>query len=283
MMRLKKDPAIAAAQFSASIREASRLTGYSERDVTRGMVGSVLKIAAGRTKEATDEKTDKRSRLWLTHKMGVSSTQGGSPVTINAGVRIRKLGPGYIWYCGHSRTGQRYFKLAGQVADDGSAALELAGFSRNELIAVRETALAYANSVGGAKARGRASESMARQSWLQIANAIGIALETVPGRGLNAQGLAKARAAMASNGRAYINGSASESTSGGGKYKVMLNNFLPYALAINLDSLMTSVLAGEANRFNKMHEKGIFDSQTKLARAYPWVKVLGAAPEVPPA
>ncbi len=281
MMKLKKDPAQAAARFSASIREASRLTGYSERDVTRSMVGSVLKIAAGRTKVATDDKTDKRSRLWLTHSIGASRPSEGSPVSINAGARFRKLGPGFVWYAARTKAGGRTFKLVGRIDDQGNEMTGGLHFSPGQWSQIRAVVTQYVNGVRGAIARGRGAEGMSRQSWVQIADALGISLETVPGRGLNAAGLAKARAAMASNGRAYVNGTASEADSKAGKYVVTLKNSLPYALAIHLDSLMTSILAGEATRFNKMHEKGVFDSQAKLARAFPWVKVLGSAPATP--
>ena len=283
MMRLKKDPAIAAAQFSASIREASRLTGYSERDVTRQMVGSALKIAAGRTQVAPPAKSDPRSRLALTHFIGASAPNGEQSVSINAGARIRKLGPGFVWFCGHNKAGKRTFKLAGKIDDSGNDIWGGLHFSAGQWSQIRQIASQYIMGIRGHIAGGRAAAGLGRQSWLQIADALGIPLETVPGRGLDSAGIAKAKAAMASNGKRYINGTGSEANSGNGKYIATLRNELPYALKIKFDSMMTTVLAGEANRFNKMHEKGVFDSQAKLARAYPWVKVLGAAPEVPPA
>jgi len=120
-----------------------------------------------------------------------------------------------------------------------------------------------------AQETGRRSVGLARQSVVQIADALGIDLLTVKGGGtLSDAGIAKARAALASNGQSYRNGIGLQ---GGNKVydHVDLINTLPYGRKIGMDRTLLSVLNGQNKYFEKSYAKGAFDSQRKACAGYP--------------
>lgn len=281
MLRLKNSPEQAAARFAASIRQVSRLSGYEPNLVTRQMIGSVLKQAAGRTKVAAPAQIPFRARLRAVKQAFGYTNIKKNPfgITINTGRRGAAVGT--VWYAlPHTKGEKLILKVLGAVNDNGNfnsknsnigAAMDTARRGITEyILALRKAFPLVENSAG-----------LARQSWVQIADSLGISLENVPGRGASPEAIAKARRAAASNGQPYLNGKAQEQYTQGQRYLARLINSLPYSTKINFDGLMTSILAGEANRFAKMHEKGVFDSQKKFTRAYPWVKLVGPPPNIP--
>ena len=113
---------------------------------------------------------------------------------------------------------------------------------------------------------------------MQIADDLGIILEDVPGGGASASAIAKARAALASNGRSYINGVGTPAYVENKSFVATMKNSLPYNVKAGLDRVLVSTLAGRAKFFQQNVARGVFASQAETVKKYPWLKLLGAPP-----
>jgi hypothetical protein len=110
----------------------------------------------------------------------------------------------------------------------------------------------------------------------QIADDLGIILEDVPGGGLSAAGIAKARRALTSGGKNYKNGIGTAAFEQNKNFFVTLKNSLPYNVKMGLDRVLLGVLAGRAIKFQENVRRDVFASHAETVRAYPWLKLLGA-------
>jgi hypothetical protein len=122
---------------------------------------------------------------------------------------------------------------------------------------------------------GERASGLARQSWLQIADALRINMNAIPG-GLSQAGLMKARSALAQSGKHYVNGVGYELGTAE-KAQLQLINSLPYGVSIGMDRTLLGVISGRAKFFQQSYAKGAFDSARNVARAYPWMRVKAAA------
>ena len=280
---LKRDPDIAAKRFAASFRELSRLTGYDPRMVSRYEVGSVLKIVAGRVKVMENGEVQYRARLRAEKQAFNGVTNAGkNPFGISINTGKRGSEQGRVWF----RTANKKFQMIGVVYDEQTYE-RMAGDPRHiknqDFARASQGINKYMSELSSAFRAVQKSSGLSRQSVVQMADAIGIRLEDIPGAGASAQAIAKARDAIASNGQRYTNGTSYDRLDDNGKYFMRLINSLPYNTKIRLDSLISSVLAARAQRFAKAHEKGVFDSIAKIRRQYPWVKLVGNPPAIPSA
>jgi hypothetical protein len=235
------------------------------KTVIRTEAGSILKQCAGDTKVATQAQADIRSRTRVTRDLGYSGrgrSKGDHPVTINSGMKgevgkvfiLKKDGTGFRRT--HSKNfdalHQHYKTSQWRDLQDAIADVK-AGWNR-------------------AIPLGRQAVGLARQSWIQIADRVGIMLETVPGGGISTAGIAKARQAIASNGRAYQNGQAAEFQNNQ-SYLIQLTNSLPYGRRAKLDRILVRRMNGRVAFFAKNVKLGVFNSVSKILAAYPGFKV----------
>lgn len=281
MLAAKLDASQVTAQYGAALRRLASLTGFDQKTVLLGEAGAILKTWAGRTKVRTQEKIDLASRLHVLRDQALTTAFEIGDITINAGLR----GPeGRVWRK-VGKGNNRKFLLIGQMLKDGRGVdwgIAAARRGRNQTAgkAVDWSKYsntggrinAYANKLPSALEKGRRAAGLARQSVVQIADALGIDLAAVPGSGLNAAGLAKARAALATNGRAYKNGTGT-SLGDAEKATITLINRLPYGTAAKMDTVLLGVMAGRAKFFQQSYAKGAFDTIERTARAYPWMRV----------
>lgn len=247
------------ARFSSGLRQMARLTGFSPRDVLRAEAGSILKTWAGRTKVASADRIASRERLRVIRELGYTRAPERGDVTVNAGLR----GPhGRVWIRSH--TNSRKFVL-GRSENFGAVGTKFGPkFRANLNDGEADVQATLRRRIPAAK---RAA-GLARQSVIQIADALRIDLTRVPGQGVSAAGIAKARAALASSGRAYRNGTGSQGGDDVRAY-VQLFNTLPYNQRIGMDRTLLSVLAGRAAYFRRNYQEGVFKSLKDTARAYP--------------
>lgn len=252
-------------KFMEAMTGLQRNLGVSMKTVIRAETGSILKQCAGDTKVATQQKADTRSRTKVTRELGYSGrgrSRGEHPVTVNSGQRgevgrvfiLKKDGSGY------RRTHNKSFDPLHQH------------YRNKQWYDIRDAIADVKAGWQSAIPLGRAAIGLARQSWIQIADAIGIQLETVPGGGISAAGLAKARAAIASDGRAYVNGQAAEFQTNK-SFIVELVNRLPYGRKAKLDRVLVRRINGRAAFFAKNVKLGVFNSVSKILAAYPGFKV----------
>lgn len=257
------------AGFRRALHGLARFTGADLSTVIRAEAGSILKACAGQTKVATiasaRDRAVARSLNSITHRGRATPSYGY--MTINSGQRGGE--PGLMWY----RTKQGRFQLAGDMRlPSGSYRWSNLHFPNLDWPGMVEGAEKAARHLRDRVPAARQAIGLARQSWVQIADAIGIALESVPGGRLSAAGLAKARAAIASNRRSYVNGTGTEHTRAQ-TYFVELVNRLPYGTGIGLDRVLIRNVNARVRFFEQNLRRGVFDKLSTLARAYPGITV----------
>jgi hypothetical protein len=265
-----------------TLRRLAQLTNFSQRQVLLGFAGVVLKTWAGRTKVATQARTDRSSRLHAVRSLQYTKGSERGDVTVNAGFKPAPFGR--VWIRVREGAGKNNWILAkgpNFSAPTGSATFTM--YRRkfyNGGDTDRSTSFQWMQNVNYAQTnvehklpisikKGRRSIGLSRQSVLQIADALGIDLLRVEGGGaLAAAGIAKARNALASSGKAFRNGFGSQ---GGNETRayVDLVNRLPYGRAIGMDRTLLGVLAGQNKYFAQSYAKGAFNSQKRAVAAYP--------------
>lgn len=258
------------------------LTGFDQKAVLMGEAGIILKTCAVRTRAPTLAKTDLRSWVAILGGLGLTKGANEGDIAVNAGVRgpfgrvwVRTRGGAFTaatkrW----SKSGPGRFRLAGQISPDGQTFRPYNyHWSNGTWSDIQKTVSDVANKSRSKLPKGRAAAGLARQSWIQIADSLGIDVGSVQGGGsLSAAAVAKARAAIATTGKPNQNGT-SISLGDDEKAAITLINRLPYGSAIGFDRTLLTVIAGRAGYFKKSYENGAFDTMAKAAAAFPWLRV----------
>lgn len=260
--------------FNRAMVELQRATGQGMKQVIRSEVGHILKGAAAKTKVGNQASVDPKSRLRSVKKLGLTQAPSVGDVTVNSG--RRKSAPyGRVWIKFRSGAGRKGFLLAkgaGFTDPTGSAALRITAKSGAGtdvwLASVRNAASVVKQLVPGFVARGRRSIGLARQSFIQMADALGIDLQAVPGTNLGAGDIAKARAALSSGGQAHQNGTGKEYARAE-KYFVELATTLPYGRRAKLDVVLARAINSRATKFGKNLQAGVFADARKVLKKYP--------------
>lgn len=263
MIGVQIDPNRAVKAYQGAFRRLGALPGFDHRQTLRAEAGSILKQWAGRTKVATQEKTDRRSRRALLKKYRLTGGSDGRDVSINVG--MRGAVPGRVWF----KTKNDKYSLAGYIPPNGGTARWMhRHFKEKDWNKILWGSLKFIDNIVRYLARGRASTALSRQSVVQIADALGINLANVAGQGISPAGVAKARAAIASTGKYHYNGAGYQ---GGSKIYayVDLINRLPYGMKIGMDRTLAWVLAGRAKFIETAYAKGAFNSMSGVARSFP--------------
>jgi hypothetical protein len=234
--------------------------------VLRAEAGSILKKWAGVTKVADRESADERAR-YRAGKRAFGNLGGASKnqyrLSVNTGVRGGI--PGWVWYMHPSNR----FMLAGYIDDSGGVHPNPQRRFKNEAWSQISSGMqVYGGHLSTLLPHAHKSIGLARQSVIQIADSLGIDLSAVQGQGVSAAGINKARAAIASSGRAYKNGLGSQ---GGDDAKafVQLINRLPFGVKSGMDRGLAGVLSGRAKFIETAYKKGAFDSAKNAAKSFP--------------
>lgn len=278
-----------------TLRRMGQLTGFDQRTVLLSFAGVVLKTWAGRTKVATESRIDRKSRLHAVSSLGYTGKNRPSPrgdVTVNAGFRNPHYGR--VWIRVRNGAGRKNWLLAlgDNFTEPGNAVRSTGSIRRGKGSRIvrgvfnkyrrnpSATTQQWTAAIGAAAdqvmtkvpqsiKKGRRSVGMSRQSVLQIADALGIDLQRVQGGGtLSTAGIAKARAALASSGKFYRNGTGARGGDPTRAYVDMINR-LPYGRTIGMDRTLLGVLAGQNKYLEKSYAKGAFDTQRSAIRAFP--------------
>lgn len=248
-------------KFSKAMRQMSKETGLRLEPVIKSESGIILKTCAARTKVAPLKRVRPRSRLRAIKKEGY--TRGD--ITVNAGIK----GPyGRVWH----RTPQKKFVLT--RSDNfrrvpGTTARKHP-WSKGFEIDTKEAVADVKPAVVKEFANGKRARGLARQSWLQIGDSLGIRLENV--RGGPRVNLASARTALASNGRRYLNGKGREERHTTTFFITLINRYPP-GRRIGLDHILVRTIKGRTSFFYTNLRKGTFRTLSGIARAYPGLDV----------
>jgi len=254
------------ARFSNAMNQLAATVNRPLRDVIRSEIGSILKQTAGDVEVTTQAKADTSAWRRTLRARGLTSqsTATNGYATENVGMRGER---GRVWY----RTKNNRFQLAGE-ARGGIVKWANLHFKSDDWEAMN-TAVSGATAVIPAAVKAaRRAIGLSRQSVIQMADSIGIRLETVPGGGISISGISKARAAIASDGNAHINGTGSEKTERN-TYIATLINSLPYCRKIKIDQILARRINGRTAYFQQNLSRGVFDHANKVLRAYPGFKV----------
>ena len=263
------------AKLSAALKDIARMTGFSEKQVTLGEAGAILKTWAGRTKVASPQVIEYRSRKRALHDLGFTKKSGVGGITINTGTRGAA---GLVWVQTQGKRGKPW-KLAGKQ-DPQSL-----GFAPNNFhwkngtwIDIQEAIADSAAAIKRENQKGQASAGLARQSVIQIADAAGIDLTRIAGGGISPAGIAKARRAIASDGNSYVNGTASQTEEKeAGRFFITLVNSLPYHAKAGMDATLAGVIAGRTGLYRRTFQNGAYKGIQSAARSYPWIRAQLAA------
>ncbi|NBR68891.1 MAG: hypothetical protein EBT69_01725, partial [Verrucomicrobia bacterium] len=267
-MKVALDARGAAAAYSRAFQHLKTLPGFDHTTVLRAEAGSILKRWAGLAKVATEDQIDRRTRARLAREMGMQSagSEGAfGGVTINNGARGGFRGE--VWF----RTRHGKFQPAGRIlAANDNFVPAWTHFRAPDWTLIRSAGETYAARLGPARRAALQSVGLTRQSIVQIADALGIDLAEVKGQGLSAAGLAKARAALASNGRNYKNGFGLAGGDGVKAYVELINR-LPFGTSprVGLDAKLKTVLLGRTRYLQTSYQKGALESFARAQRAFP--------------
>jgi hypothetical protein len=275
-MQVQADTTVLARRYSTALRRLADLTGFDQRAVLLGEAGIILKTCAGRTNVVTAEKVALRTwaRVLGKHGLELSQSTGPGSITVNSGVRATAR-PGWMWYRTKStRRTRGVYQLVGKFnANATSFDYRHIHFSAPVWRDIQETVADVSYQLARHLPAARRAVGISRQSWVQAADALGIRLEDVQGGGpLSAAGIAKARAAIASSGRAYQNGTGRVHSTGP-RTVVSAINRLPMGGKLGFDRMLQSVVGGRARYFHENYARGVFNSTKTMARAYPWLRV----------
>ncbi len=272
-----------AAEFNklpTAFRAIAGAAGAAARDVLRGEAGVILKGCIALTSVSSIPKSEKRSNLRFLRGLELTGRNPGVPVTISAGVkRGSEFGRVHLRTSnGHwRRTHDAVFRpVGGQPNNKRKKAGD--HYSKPEWLIVRSAIDAVRGGIVSAREAGRKSIGLARQSWIQIADTLGVRLEDVRGgsvfgKTVSAAAISRSRAAMPSNGRTYQNGLGTEQRTSYQTILTLLNRY-PNGVKIGMDATLRSVLQSRIRFFERNLELGVFNSIAQTARAYPYLQIL---------
>ncbi len=248
-------------KFQAAGRaiQAAASIGVEEWAVGEG--GVILKLWAGNVAIPNVNAVERRARNRVLKNEGL--TQG--KITINSGVRGEE---GRVWI--RAKNGK--YRLAGMVAHNaGSFSPENLHFSPDQW-ADQQSATGRYQGKAGMIAMARRTIGLARQSIIQIADTVGIALERVVGGGIGAGGVAQARGAVASDGKVYQNGTGTRQKTAT-SFALEFVNTYPKIQQAHVDTALINALGSRQAFHSRNFEAGVFKSVEKTARAYPYIEV----------
>ncbi len=261
-MRLKVDMRLATEAFNAATVYASKLTGLDRRKIILAEAGSVLKACAEETKVAPVSKVTAGAILRALRGAGL--TRGGQ-FTVNAGVKdsstrgrvfmMKKGGAG----AGYRRTYDAGFKVLNQH------------YRGADWIAMKQVVELAEAKMARVLDRAPESVALARNSWVLLADSLGIRLEEVPGGRLSAGAIDKARRARARND-AQVNNAASIIDNAPDHFFITLINRYPAGMHLGFDRMLAVKIAGRSQFLMRACQKGFDGSFQQTARLFPgWV------------
>lgn len=277
-MKFKVDMTNAQRNFAASVDHMSRVvTRIPRKAIILGEAGVILKTSFGNTKQASVPVVEKGARLRALRGLGLtngSATSGGQGVTVNAGIRApygrvfirKKDGDGFRRVMNE---GFKHATISGGPRDGA-----LIHWSEDQWNRISEAVVGAVDAVSKATPEARRSAGLARQSWLLIADALGLKLENVPGGRLTAAAIQAARKAQAKGGQQINNGRGWREEDPL-KYAVVLINRLPYGRKIGLDGILRRAIAGRAKFMRLAVAHGFEGALAETSRLFPAWQMIG--------
>jgi hypothetical protein len=253
--------------FRDYVTRLARAVGGDIRDVVRNEFGVVVKACFVRTRLRPLAKAKAGARMAASRftNREVFNTSSNSVLDgmgyVSSGFRdVKKSGD--VWFRAR-RTGKRSdFVYMGKTGAFTKVGPSVAPMMKNAAAQYKVRLKKEIEAAVG-------SVALARNSWVQMADASGIRLEAVQGGGrVSAAQIQQARKAVASNGRRYTNGTATEHRVND-RFFIKMTNSLPYGKDIGLDVILAQVISGRVKQFEKLVKKGYLNNAEALAKSYP--------------
>lgn len=257
----------AAAAYTAAFKRLKELPGFQLNAVLRAEAGSILKAWAGRVKVAKREQVDWRSRYRAgKHAFGDVGSVESNPYGISVNTGLRGGVQGLVWW----RSPAKKWYDIGIVRDDGSTGtLKYRHYPADAWARIQDGMAVYGAHLKAQLELGPKTIGFSRQAVIQIADDLGIDLTKVQGGGVSSAGVAKARAAIASNGRRYKNGHGTQGGNGNTSGFVRLMTEMPKGSKRGIDRALIGVLSGRAGFIQRAYKKGAFNSMRTVAKSFP--------------
>jgi hypothetical protein len=260
--------------FTRAMTELSARVHLPLKDIIKAEVGAVLGACISRTKVIDSNRALARSALQTLHfarKVAYGQPKG----KVADGEGWITTGFGQALANGRGDTGFGKHSVWLRTGTPGSGGFQAAyrgGFSKGWHVRNRDwrklelMVNIYRMELRAAEQNALKSVHLPRQSWVQIADSVGIPLKASPA-------IAKARAAIASNGVSYQNGQAKEFHDNQ-KYVVEILNGYPFGLKKKMDRTLASAIAGRAKFFQTNLSKGVFNEVASTLKKYPGIAAI---------
>lgn len=274
-------------KFSDAGRVIAAAVGTSVELWARAEAGVILKTWAGKTKVTTEKVVTTRAimrayrharRLAGFGNDKNKGATGPGQASINLGLR-------------HGNAGKVYYRTRKKGAAGGRAGFQDVygpGYSPAKRIpapkatstdwaGVSSMVQTYRSEADRMISAATHAIGLSRQSIVQIADDLRIRLEDVKGGGtLSAAGIAKARAAIASNGQYYRNGYGVVNDQAKAFYITLVNRY-PRMGPLFMDKTLQWIISGRLKYFQRNLEEGTFLAASRAAKAYPYLEILRTA------
>lgn len=266
-------------KFTDSGRAIAKAAGVAVEQWAEGEMGVVLKMWAARTNVITPGKATIEARTSAGKKAfgATKASRSQYGVIVNSGRRDGE--PGLLWY----RTSNRKYQVGGKIDGDSTFRPQQASFKSgksgfvhfaNDVWAKIEAGgMRYAAELARLKPAAAKAIGLARQSVIQSADVLGIALEAVKGgANLSSGAIAKAREAIATNGNRYQNGTGNVQRTQGA-FSIEAVNSYPLNRALRMDMSLQAAIQSRTAYFERNLANGVFKELKKVERAYPYLKI----------
>jgi hypothetical protein len=239
-----------------------RATGATFEQWAEGEMGLILKGTAGAIAAQTPAKAELRARVKALKNFGL--TKGD--VTINAGLRGEE---GRVWV----RTRKKKWSLAGTIGHNAGAFRPENKHFTDDTWRDVEGGVSDYQSQAGIIAIAKRTVGLARQSVIQMADAVGILLERVAGgNGLSARDLGQARSAVASDGKTYLNGFGTRLKTAEG-FSIEVINRYPNLHAAKIDIALATAIGERTGYMQQVLRERLGKSAEQVAKAFPYLQV----------
>lgn len=259
-------------KFHDAGRAIAQAANVGLEDWARGAAGVVLRDWTSNVPLVNPKRIDDRARGRVNLELGISRKQNqsfsGNPYQITVNTGGRKGRPEIVW-TRNEKT--KKWQIAG-TASGGAFVPANRHWTDAMWAKISAGASKFAGLAPEFITRGHSAAGLARQSVIQIADALGIALETVKGGRLGAEGIAQARSAVASNGKTYQNGTGTYRKTDTSFEIEMVDRYSRNKEAKVAEALELAV-ATQVVQFKTNMINGVFASVAKTVKAYPYLSV----------
>ena len=257
-------------KFSDFGRTLAREAGIGFEEWAEQEAAITLKLWVSGVPAASEAKAVIRGRSRAAGKAKVQRASIGG-ASVNTGRRGGT--PGTVFLRPTPGRGKLKFLGAGSVSDSGVVSWRARHYKGPDWARMLATVENYAKIMPKMVEAGKGAVGLARQSIVQIADSLGIALESVKAGGISGEEISKARRALASDGQPHVNGEGKRENLNG-KFSIELIDRYPRITQSGIDSALERVVANRMSFQRTEVDRIMLGAAQKTARANPYVEIV---------